>query len=205
MKENVSLIKSLLLLINKSSKNSSVETKKREIQEKLDNRTLYLTDGANPLQLLLNNFIYQKLVEVLTDADSINELVDILNKFNNNMLVDDTGVKREKKLRGFDLDGKPIYEENEVEGIGNISLKNGEEFNSTLNTTGNPNYDKYLDELNKWSKGNNMKITKDTSLSAFCHILNIFQKSLKLTQPDENASKIYNNYRMRILNETKSK
>ena len=45
-----------------------------------------------------------------------------------------------------------------------------------------------------------MTIAKDITLSAFCHILNLFQKALKLTQPDENPTSIYRNYIKRFFN-----
>lgn len=204
MKEKLLLLEEVLIAINKEVKDKPIlEVHKNNLKQLLNSNSLYLNDINNPLQILISNYFYSILNDIVKDPNGLRELIDRLNKFTQNMLIKPTEspvIKTEKKMLGYNIMGQPIVEEVPVKAIGNISLKSGDDFNTVLNTTGNSNYDKYLDELEKWSRTSNMTIAKDITLSAFCHILNLFQKALKLTQPDENPTSIYRNYIKRFFN-----
>lgn len=205
MKEKLLLLEEVLVEINKEIKDKPIlEVHKNNLKQLLNSNSLYLNDINNPLQIIISNYFYTILNDIVKDPNGLRELLDKLNKFTQNMLIkspiEAPVIKTEKKVLGYNIMGQPIIEEVPIKAVGNISLKSGDGFNTVLNTTGNSNYDKYLDELEKWSRTSNMTIAKDITLSAFCHILNLFQKALKLTQPDENPTSIYRNYIKRFFN-----
>lgn len=204
MKHNLGTIKEILININKETNQAIYARKKEDLKNMLNSSTLFVNDPNNPLQAILTSYLFSVINECVKTNEGTVELVDLLNKFTNNTLVDSSkpNVKTTKVVVGYDLMGRPIYEEVEVKSIGNIPTKNGNEFNTVLETTGNLNYDKYLDELNDWSKKSGSPITKDTNLSNFCHILNLFQKSLKLTQPEENPTSIYRSFIKRFFHKS---
>lgn len=203
MKEKLEIIESLLVLVDNEIKkgNKSYSLLKGRLEDVLKNNNLLLNDINNPLQNILSSFLYLTLNDCLNDKSNLRELVGMLDKFTKGILtVDSNKITEEERIIGYDLSGKPIVEKVTVKATGNIALKDRGKINTALKTTGVASYDTYLDELDKWSRDNNLVIGKNTNLSTFCHILDLFQKTLKLTQPDENATNIYKNFIKRFFN-----
>ena len=73
------------------------------------------------------------------------------------------------------------------------------EFMASLPTTGNIEYDHYLDDILKWGKENKIEFNSKTTLSGFCHALSLYQKDSTLTQPETDAGKLYTAFMKRFF------
>lgn len=211
-----------------SNKDVEIDILMQNIKQQMEFSRLIPSDRSNPLICLITKVFYNIMNEMANDNTpngSKTKIEDYIIKFLNKTLTIDEPVSNKTtlgvtttkqinpmqpyKMVGYDRSGFPIYDfsqPNYIEETTNSSLGGTSnlttqtpEFTTSLPTTGNLEYDAYLDAILKWGKENKIEFGPKTSLAGFCHALNLFQKESTLTQPETDAGKLYTAFMKRFF------
>lgn len=175
---------------------------------------LKIMEMSNPLQQILNNITHAMCVDICSKEDQIVKFVDMIRSFINNDV-------------DYSINNKIIYMVNNIvngnvigNGIIGVSGTTLNQYglnqdvtlnttlsvpNGTLGSTGNKNYDEFLDDIKNFFVKNKIRINANTSLSVFTNEYSKFLKVNKKTLPETNGAVIYDQYMNRFYPDSESK